>query len=297
LLAGVFGGDIETLSVRAVMPAFVRFEREHGSLIAALQQKRDAKSEPVFSSLKSGLEKLIEQIAQTLPANAVRLNHRVSSLRLQDEQWQIESAGSSNIFDALIVATPADVTRRLLGPIQAEFDSLLTIDATSAIVVALGFSAEHAKHLRIPRGFGYLVPQAPSRVRRPEDDPQLLACTFVDQKFTHRAPEGAVLLRGFFGGDTAPGLLNDDDGTLVSLAHRQLSRALGQLPEPDISLVRRWPLSLPQYVVGHLDRVTKLTQLSGSFPGLYLIGNAYHGVGLPDLIREGREAGRRAARA
>ncbi len=297
LLAGVFGGDIDTLSVRAVMPAYVRFEREHGSLISALQQKRDANSEPVFTSLKSGLEKLIEQIVQTLPANAVRLNHRVGSLSLRDGRWQIESAGSSNIFEALIIATPADVTRRLLRPIQAEFHSLLTIDATSAIVVALGFSCEHAKHLRIPRGFGYLVPQAPSRGRGPEDDPQLLACTFVDQKFTHRAPEGAVLLRGFFGGDTAPALLDEDDATLVSLAHRQLSRALGQLPDPDTSLVRRWPLSLPQYAVGHLDRMTKLAQLSDSFPGLYLIGNAYHGVGLPDLIREGRGAGRRAAQA
>ena len=86
-----------------------------------------------------------------------------------------------------------------------------------------------------------------------------------------------------FGGDTAPALLNEDDATLVSLAHRQFSRALGQLPEPDISLVRRWPFSLPQYAVGHLDRMTKLAELSDSFPGLYLIGNAYYGVGLPDL--------------
>jgi protoporphyrinogen/coproporphyrinogen III oxidase len=74
-----------------------------------------------------------------------------------------------------------------------------------------------------------------------------------------------------------------------------LSQALGPLPEPDISLVRRWPHSLPQYAVGHLDRMTKLSDLAGSFPGLHLIGNAYHGVGLPDLIREAREAARRVA--
>lgn len=297
LLAGVFGGKIEALSVCSVMPAFVKLEREGGSLISALQQGQRGNSAPVFTSLKSGLETLIERMAQELPSNAIRLGHEISSLTRRGGLWQVKLSGSTEPFPEVIVATPAHVTRQLLRPIHAEFDSLLTVDATSAIVVALAFSAERAKHLRIPRGFGYLVPQALNRDRESEDDPQLLACTFVDQKFSHRAPNGAVLLRGFFGGDTAPALLNQDDASLVSLAHRQLSRGLGELPEPDISLVRRWPLSLPQYAVGHLDRMTKLAELSDSFPGLHLIGNAYHGVGLPDLIREGREAGRRAARA
>jgi len=297
LLAGVFGGDIETLSVRAVMPSFVKLEREHGSLIAAWQQRQEGHSVSVFTSLKSGLETLVERIAQTLPANAARLGQEVSSLTRNDGQWQIEASGSSCLFDAVLVATPANVTRRLLGPIDNQFEELLKIDATSAIVVALGFKTEHAEHLRIPRGFGYLVPQRPSADQRVEDDPQLLACTFVDQKFSHRVPDGAVLLRGFFGGDTAPALLDKNDATLVSLAHRQLSRALGHLPDTDVSLVRRWPLSLPQYAVGHLDRMAKLAALVDSFPGLHLVGNAYYGVGLPDLIREGREAGRRAAQA
>src|SRR5271165_931161 len=266
LLAGVFGGDIETLSVRAVMPSFVKLEREHGSLIVGLQQRRDANSEPVFTSLKSGLEKLTERVAETLPAGTVLHGHEVRSVAQEARQWRIETNGFAGLFDAMIVATPAHVTRRLLCPIHTKFQEMLAIDATSAIVVALAFSPERAKPLRIPRGFGYLVPQAPNRDRAPEDGPQLLACTFVDQKFSHRTPDGAVLLRGFFGGDTAPALLIKDDATLVSLAHLQLSRALGPLPEPDISLVRRWPLSLPQYAVGHLDRMVKLAQLSDTFP-------------------------------
>jgi protoporphyrinogen/coproporphyrinogen III oxidase len=296
LLAGVFGGNVDTLSVRAVMPAFVKLEREHGSLIAALQ-KRQANSEAVFTSLKTGLETLIERVAETLPAGAIRLEHEVQSVAREVKQWRVETCGFTGLFDALIVATPAHVTRRLLGPLHPELESLLTMDATSAIVVALAFSAERAKHLRIPRGFGYLVPQRPGAQAAPEQDPQLLACTFVDRKFSHRAPEGAVLLRGFFGGDTAPALLHESDATLVTLAHRRLSQALGPLPEPDISLVRRWPLSLPQYAVGHLDRMAKLAAVASGFPGLYLVGNAYHGVGLPDLVRQGREAARQAARA
>jgi len=293
LLAGVFGGRVEDLSVRAVMPVFVKLEREHGSLIAGLQQKQNETPGSVFTSLKSGLGTLIQRMAQTLPANAVCWNHDVHAIAQKSGKWRIEAAGSAGSFDAVILATPAHVTRRLLSGLHADFDSLLDMDASSAIVIALAFSAERAKHLTIPQGFGYLVPQRPTEAE-PGSEPQLLACTFVNQKFTHRSPEGAVLLRAFFGGDAAPALLNRSDADLLTLAHKRVSQALGQLPEPDISLVRRWPLSLPQYAVGHLDRMSSLSDLTDGFPDLFLVGNAYHGVGLPDLIREGREAARRA---
>jgi oxygen-dependent protoporphyrinogen oxidase len=296
LLAGVFGGSVETLSVRAVMPAFVKLEREHGSLIAGLQQKQAASSGTVFTSLKGGLEGLVHGMAERLPSSTVRLAHEVRSIRNKGDRWIVDENEGAGEYDALVVATPAHVSRQLLGSIHEEFDSLLAMDATSAIVVALAFLPEHAKRLRIPRGFGYLVPQR-ACVRATDQDRQLLACTFVNQKFAHRTPEGAVLLRAFFGGDTAPALMDESDAALVALVLRRLSEALGPVPEPDVALVRRWPLSLPQYAVGHLDRMAKLSELTSKFPALHLIGNAYHGVGLPDLIRQGREAARRIARS
>jgi len=275
------------------MPAFVAMEQKHGSLIAALQNRGPAKEQAaIFTTLRSGLETLIERMTATLPANAVRLNHEVTSLARRGDHWQLEAAGSKLLFDEIILATPAHVTRQLLRPTHADFASLLAMDATSAIVVALAFTADQAKNLRIPRGFGYLTLQRP---RHTAPDPDLLACTFVDQKFPHRAPEGAVLLRGFFGGDAAPALLGESDAQLTSIVHRQLARTLGPLPDPAISIVRRWPLSLPQYAVGHLTRMEQLAALTASIPGLHLIGNAYHGVGVPDMIRLGRDTARRIA--
>jgi oxygen-dependent protoporphyrinogen oxidase len=295
LLAGVFGGSIETLSARAVIPGFVKLEREHGSLITGLQQKQSQSSDPVFTSLKTGLETLIRSIVERLPAGSVHLDHEVRSIRREGDWWIVDANPTS--YDALIVATPAHVSRRLLSALGQQFDSLLAMEATSAIVVALAFTAEQAKHLKIPRGFGYLVPQRTSSLSDEDVDPQLLACTFVDQKFTHRVPEGAALLRAFFGGDTAPRLLQESDTALVKLARRRLSEPLGPLPDPDIALVRRWPLSLPQYAVGHLDRMAKLSELTYDFPGLHLVGNAYYGVGLPDLIRQGRDTARRISQS
>jgi oxygen-dependent protoporphyrinogen oxidase len=167
---------------------------------------------------------------------------------------------------------------------------LLPQQATSAIVVALAFAPNQAARLRIPPGFGFVVPQAFGGERGPLH--QLLACTFVHQKFPGRAPEGAVLLRAFFGGHSGDALLGETDDHLIERARLQVSRVLGPLPEASETVVRRWPQSLPQYAVGHLDRMAELESLLSTMPGLHLVGSAYHGVGLPDLIRQGRATAR-----
>ncbi len=291
LLAGVFGGDVDQLSVRAVMPAFVKMEREHGSLITALEKNsRGAASASVFTSLKTGLQTLIERMVAVLPTSSIRLREKVQKVEKSGGKWHVFGA-SREEFDAVFVATPADVTRALLSPIDSAFDELLAMDASSAVVVALAFAPEIAKSLQISRGFGFLVPQ--NRAAGRASAPSLLACTFVDQKFSHRAPEGGVLLRAFFGGESAPLLANSSDSEVIGLAQQQLSALLGPLPAPSFTLVRRWPRSLPQYAVGHLERMEQLEARVRALPGLQLIGNAYYGVGLPDLIRQGRETARR----
>ena len=114
----------------------------------------------------------------------------------------------------------------------------------------------------------------------------------MDQKFSRRVPQGAVLLRAFFGGDSGDALLGESDDKLVEHGRVQLARILGPLPQASETVVRRWPLSLPQYAVGHLDRMAELESVMSTMPGLHLVGSAYHGVGLPDLIRQGRELAR-----
>ncbi len=154
------------------------------------------------------------------------------------------------------------------------------------------FDRESSKRMKIPEGFGFLVPQRDQPASE-DVDPKLLACTFVDQKFAHRVPEGCVLLRAFFGGQAAPRLLGQTDEAIVDLALHHLSCVFGELPKPQIGLVRRWPRSLPQYAVGHRAKVAKIEAVAGEVPGLHLIGNAYCGVGLPDLIRQGRSLAER----
>lgn len=311
LLAGVFGGDIATLSARAVLPAYVALEREHGSLILGLQHRLQQRAHlgkaalPIFSTLRNGLSGLIDRIETRIPARSICKGAVVDAVERVGGGWQIRSASlqaasrQQEMFDAVVMATPANTTARLLAPLDTRMAELLPHDSSSAIVVAFAFPARYAADMRIPRGFGFLVPQRSAPVvtatnAGPQEIGQraLLACTFVDQKFPDHAPPGAVLLRAFFGGAAAPDLLKEDDATLLRLAHTALGKILGKLPEPEISVVRRWPDSLPQYAVGHLNRMDELEARAAALPNLKLIGNAYRGVGLPDLIQAGRIAAR-----
>ena len=160
---------------------------------------------------------------------------------------------------------------RLLQPLShgAAWPACCPQQATSAIVVALAFAAEQAARLRIPRGFGFVVPRRPGEAQRRHP---LLACTFVHQKFPGRVPQGAVLLRAFFGGHSGEALLGERTMQLVERARLQLGRVLGPLPEAAETVVRRWPQSLPQYAVGHLDRMAELESMLSTMPGLSSCG-------------------------
>ena len=307
LLAGVFGGDIAPLSARAVLPAYVALEREHGSLVLGLQHRQQQRAEqgkaalPIFTALRNGLGGLIEAMEARIPGSSLRKGAGVEAIERVENGWRLRASGapSQQTFDAVIVAAPARSTARLLAAIDARAAALLPQESSSAIVAAFAFSAMQAAEMRIPRGFGFLVPQRPPSASAtmdagPEAAAQraLLACTFVDQKFPFRAPPGAILLRAFFGGAGAPELMRYDDAMLLGLAHTALGRVLGKLPTPEIRLVRRWPDSLPQYAVGHLHRMAELDARIAALPQFRLIGNAYRGVGLPDLVHAGRTAAR-----
>jgi oxygen-dependent protoporphyrinogen oxidase len=268
------------------MPTFVRMEAEDGSLIRALQRREPQSSQSLFTTLSNGLETLIDRIVERLPAASLRLNQPVLRVQAENGGWQLTTASGSARFDAVVLATPPHVTRGLLQDQHARLADLLPPQASSAIIVALAFTAEQASRLRIPRGFGFIVPPMPS------DQPELLACTFVDQKFHGRVPPGAVLLRAFFGGYSGDALLGESDDQIVARARLQLARVLGPLPQAAETVLRRWPQSLPQYAVGHLERMAELEALLRATAGLSLVGCAYYGVGLPDLIRHGRATAR-----
>ena len=302
LLAGVFGGDVETLSVRAVMPAFVEMQNEFGSLIAALQSRARARGvkppQPTFTSLRYGMGSLTDALLTHLPADRLHRGTSASALgRSPRGEWLVRFAGAAANgcaigfvpFDAILAATPIDATRHLLTPIDPQAADLIPMQASSAVLVTLCWPADLARTLTVPRGFGFLVPQDPH-----QGPTQLLAGTFADQKYPGRAPAGCRIIRAFFGSSSAEALGSAPDSEAAAIALRELRSIMGPLPDPDPALttIRRWPRSLPQYEVGHLDRMVELHERIQALGNLALLGNGYRGVGVPDLIRDARVAAR-----
>jgi oxygen-dependent protoporphyrinogen oxidase len=285
LLRGVFGGDVAKLSVRSVMAPFVAMEREHGSLIAAMQIHAAAKNgneASVFTTLQSGLGTLVDRMVAAIPKTWIRLETTVHSISQNHDRWIVRTSAAEETFDAILMAAPIHVARTLLQPIDARAAELMEMDSSSAVIVAFGFP--DAAKFPTPPGFGFLVPQGSGS--------RLLACTFVDQKFANRVPQNGKLVRAFFGGDAAERLMRCGNDEAASVARLELAHILGPLPEPQVTVVRRWPKSLPQYTVGHLERMKELDERVGKLNGLSLLGNGYRGVGLPDLVRDARLAAR-----
>ncbi|WP_035348102.1 protoporphyrinogen oxidase [Edaphobacter aggregans] len=285
LLSGVFGGDVRKLSVRAVMAPFVAMEREHGSLIAGLQARAGVKKAPIFTTLRSGLGTLIDRMVAAIPQAWIHLGVEVVSIRRDGGEWVVGTNVGEERFDVVMMAAPVHVARALMEPLDARAAELMEMEASSAVVV--GFAYDDAARVPVPAGFGFLVPAGSNNL--------LLACTFMDQKFGDRIPAGGRLLRAFFGGEAAKRVMRCGNDETAAVARMELARILGPLPEPRVTVVRRWPLSLPQYGVGHLERMAELEERVRRMDGLWLLGNGYRGVGLPDLIRDAREAVRTLA--
>lgn len=295
LLAGVYGGDASQLSAAAVLPRFVEMERKYGSLskgmLAARKQmaksaKPGSKLRPLFTSLKNGMRQLVEAIVPQLDSSAACVANPVIGLTRSNEHWLVTPMqGTPDEFDAIIVSTPANAASALVRNVAPPLaDELAQIPYSSSITVNLGF---HRRDLRaLPPGFGFLVPRSEKR--------RMLACTFVHVKFPHRAPEDRGILRCFIGGARDESVFELTDDELVDMVRRNLAEILSLIAEPRFARVYRWRGAMAQYTRGHLARVQRIRQLSGAVPSLYLAGNAYQGIGVPDCIASGELAAKSA---
>ena len=293
LLSGVFGGDVTKLSVRAVMAPFVAMEREHGSLITALHARESSRAKTaIFTTLKDGLGTLIDRMVAAIPQEWIHLGTKVTRLERDGEGWWVSALSGHGSeerkhFDAVLLATPVHIASQLLAPVDARASELMRMEASSAVIAAFGFDS--AARIDLPPGFGFLVPPGS------DANSLLMACTFMDQKFSGRVPAGGRLLRAFFGGKAAERLMRCRNDEVAAVSRMELAHILGPLPEPRVTIVRRLPLSLPQYGVGHLDRMADLDARISKLGDLWLLGNGYRGVGLPDLIRDARAAAQQQA--
>jgi protoporphyrinogen/coproporphyrinogen III oxidase len=282
LLSGVYGGQASQLSLRAVLPRFAEMEARHGSLGRAMlsaRRKAPAAARPLFTSLKDGMQQMVEAVVSHLAASSLHINTSVQALQRQDSGWLVSAGYASDQFDAVILATSAQDAAQLGLPDELR-RSLGEIEYTSSVTIALAYDQQVRRSL--PAGFGFLVPRSEGR--------RLLAVTFVHNKFPHRAPEDRALLRCFLGSARDQTLLDVPDDEMVNVVRQELRQILSLTAEPLFTRVYKWKDAMAQYNVGHIERIQAIEQACRELPGLALAGNAYHGIGVPDCVRSGADA-------
>lgn len=266
LMGGIYLTNADRLSLNATFPRLVEMERRHRSLILAARRVRRSEA-PAFQTPKHGMAQIVEGLAPRLD---VQCNERVvriegcGGFRVHTERATIEA-------DEVVLATPAHVSAALVEPTSIQLAELLRhIPYVDSATVSLGFA-----RARIPDGTGFVVPR---RERR-----RIIACTWSSQKFDQRAPPGHLLIRCFMVGDGS-----------IEVARDEVREILGIQEEPTVARLFRWPGANPIYEVGHEER---MRSIEANLPaGLHLAGSAYHGVGVPDCIRDGRRIAELVAR-
>lgn len=304
LAAGIWTADPARLSMAAACPEFFAMERECGSLWRGERSRRRAAAAGgdaagarygQFLTLAGGMETLPVRLADVLRQRGVRFMHGTAEAvrRSGDGGWRVTVATSapapseSIAADAVVVATPAPAAARLLAEAAPALSRQLTaIEYAGSAIVSLGFRRSDIGHPLDAAGM--VVPRTAGR--------SILAVSFSSAKFPGRAPAGCALLRVFIGGALDSGAVLLDDAALVERARNELAALLGVRGAPLLEQVDRWHNAMPQYHVGHLDRVAAIEATAGKIGGLALAGAAYRGVGIPQVIASGRAAAARVMR-
>ncbi len=285
LLAGIYGGDPAELSVNSVLPRFVRLEHDYGSLtrgVLADRRKTTGQKQPLFLTLRGGLETLVHTVWRAT-SGATVVHGSVNAMERVRDGFRLRIAGEWLSAERVVLACEAHQAARLMPTVDARAGELLgAIGYSSSVTVALGFERSAVQEQM--RGFGFLVPK---RERK-----RLLACTWVGNKFPFRMPETMAVLRCFAGGNATQ---EESDDTILDAIRTEIREIAGVKAEPRFSRVFRWPRSMAQYRVGHAERLAELEARMISLPGLYLAGNAYYGIGVPDCVRMGKQAAHQIA--
>jgi protoporphyrinogen/coproporphyrinogen III oxidase len=284
-VSGIYAGDPERLSVRSAFPQLYEAEKAAGSVIRGMLRLAKAKKgpgdRPTLQSFRDSNETLVRAISNNL-GPALQTQTLVRGIARRDEgSFEIELEGMSGqnsvTARALILCTPTDVAGTLLGQLDAQFESLLTsVEYAAVAVVSLGYRKNDVGHSL--DGFGFLVPRSAGL--------RVLGTVWNSSLFPGRAPQGQALLTSFVGGAADPAAAKLTPEELAALVHREISPLLSIKSEPSFSNVTIWPRALPQYNLGHGDRLARIEKLQSQFPGLWLAGNYLRGPAIGSCIEQ-----------
>lgn len=293
LLSGIYAGDAYRLSLKATFPQFRELEQKYGSLIRGMRQSQhqnvtqspqSTENMPtsIFLSFQNGLYSLIEALENQLQEEVTfHLSAEAAALEKEDGKYILHLADGQKLrADILILATPASITAQMFTDEKIK-KPLQAVRYVSVANVVLAFE-EKGSNIKLD-GSGFLVPRG--------ENFSVTAATWTSVKWPHTAPPGKILIRTYLGRENGEDLLHLEDQELVQLVRKEMKQIIGLDQEPLFYHVNRWPQSMPQYQIGHVERLQTVQEhLASAYPGLFLCGAGYRGIGIPDCIAQGKAA-------
>ncbi len=279
VLGGLFVADATELSAARTLGPFVELERRYGSVLRGLRDVSRPPSSPAQLTLERGLGSLVERLSEQIPSTWIELGCAAEQIRpLPRGGWQIETARGMWLARDVLLACPAPRCSALLGAAAPALASTLAeLRFASCVTVSLVY--RRGQVARLSDDFGFFVPR-----REPN---HILAATYASEKFAARAPDDYIMVRTFQGGALDSKAVDLDDETLVERSHQDLARLIGVTGRPRATSLTRFREAVPQFEVGHAERVARLDREVEKYPGLYLAGSALGAYGLADCVASG----------
>lgn len=282
LLAGVYGTDIDKLSLMSTYPNFKETEQKYGSLMRGLMV--DKKNKPAapktktgaFLQFKDGLQSFIDRLVSENEKRGgqIHFNFDVTAIEKTADGYELTADGGTHHYDEVIVTTPHFQYKRWFK--DKEFEYFKHMEATSVATVVMAFDAEQVKNTI--EGTGFVISR--------NMDTSITACTWTNKKWEHSTPDGKALLRAYVG---RPGdfiVQEKSDEEIVRLARQDLDKIMDLDGEPEFTIVTRMMNAMPNYFVGHKHIIDDIQNYAAeNYPGLHLIGASHYAVGLPDCVQ------------
>lgn len=288
LLSGIYAGDIDKMSLMTLFPHFQQVEKKYRSLIIGMKKstpprpkESPKKNKGAFLAFETGLQSFADAITAKLETDSIKLGFRVEKVRKKLKGYEIELNGGEVLAaDSIILAVPHQTVYHIF-PEYEFFQMFKGVPSTSVATIALGFSKEAVK--KDIEGTGFLISR--------NSDYTITSCTWLHKKWPHTTPDGKVLLRCFVGRTGGEAIVDLSDDQIVANVLADLSKTISITTDPELAVVSRWTHAMPQYTVGHQERMAKVIRgMKEHLPGIFPAGSSFNGVGLPDCIKQGEEA-------
>jgi oxygen-dependent protoporphyrinogen oxidase len=293
LVAGIHAGEPESMSIKSSFPRFVDMEKKYRSLILGMLKMRrmlkgTGRDVSLFMTFKSGLYELIEKLVEVIDPGSIRTNALVRGIKKQGNLFTLHlNDGSIFQCDAIVLALPSYVSGSILKDINPGLSKILgSIPFVSTATISLAYEKKNFSHPL--NGYGFVIPRTEKR--------KIMAVTWTSSKFPYRVPDGFVMLRTFVGGVYNRNMVSMSDEELLKIVTDELRSIMGISTRPYLYRIFRWHNSMPQYTVGHEEKIKKIDEELEKLPGLFLTGSSYKGIGISECIKNAGEVAERIGR-